>query len=404
MSMSPEPMSLGSPTQSPCQPAQPYLPQFLLGDINSPLLHRTQTPQQQQQQLMFHQQQQYGSSGNSQRYYGGGGSNSPPRVGGAGVPGGPNFLLPHHHHHHLMPHGSGSSLGRTYSMNAYDYGQMRPSSVGLEKVEPNMSGYGATYSPSTLHPATPSQAPGAPPINRLVDLMNTKPSSTTPVNNQYQSSVLEPNLSPYTPAVSHSQTRLNSPPSPGQIESSTYQETASSNGEDTWVTIFGHPPSATSFVLQEFATYGQIVRYVPPGSSEQGNWLHVKYQTRMQAQKALSKNGKILGGQFMVGVMSCMDRKVMSGATASTTFNLTSTNEENTEPPINKSTLPVRGFSGARLDRTQSLRAGVRPLSQLNRPQPTIHDDSSIDPNAAVKLPKKNTNVISKAMEFMFGW
>ena len=42
--------------------------------------------------------------------------------------------------------------------------------------------------------------------------------------------------------------------------------------------------------------------------STQGNWLHIQYQTKMQAQKALSKNGKVLANSLMVGVMPCIDK------------------------------------------------------------------------------------------------
>lgn len=108
----------------------------------------------------------------------------------------------------------------------------------------------------------------------------------------------------------------------------------------------------------------------------------------MQAQKALSKNGKVLGGQFMVGVMACIDRKVMFGATpgvgSNSSVNMSSmtpggvTNEENTEPAGSMVNKPGRvGFSGSKLDRTQSLRTSTRPLSMMNRA--AVHDDSSID-------------------------
>lgn len=269
--------------------------------------------------------------------------------------------------------------------------QNKTGSMGGDKADTSISGYGVTgpgYSASPLQGATSTtsnqQTPGAPPLNRLVDIINTKPSVSSPSASSTTSSMttagVESTLSPYM----GSSARLNSPPSPTQIDPFYTQANDSMQPlDDTWVTVFGHPPSATSFVLQEFATYGQIVRYVPPGHTEQGNWLHIKYQTRMQAQKALSKNGKILGGQFMVGVMACIDRKVMFGQAGvaqspSTTF---SKDEENAEPVsgANKAGLPNRiGFSNAsRLDRTQSLRAGTRPLTNLNRP--STHDDSSID-------------------------
>lgn len=132
-SMSPEPMSLGSPTQSPThQTPQPYLPQFLLGDMNnislgSPLhhLHGRQSISQPSQQPHFflnHHHQQYGGSGmgvGSQKYWHGpGGSNSPPRSGS-----GSNFLAPSSSHQHSLIQPPG--IGRTYSVNAYDYGQIR---------------------------------------------------------------------------------------------------------------------------------------------------------------------------------------------------------------------------------------------------------------------------------------
>lgn len=277
-----------------------------------------------------------------------------------------------------------------------------------------MSGYGvpgvttsSNYSPSPLQ-ATPSNqqqqsAPGAPPLNRLVDLMNVKPCALSPASISMTSmggALESAMLSPYMPSNgpgAHQQMRLNSPPSPTQIDPFYTQANDSMQPlDDTWVTIFGHPPSATSYVLQEFATYGQIVRYVPPSQTEQGNWLHVKYQTRMQAQKALSKNGKVLGGQFMVGVMACIDRKIMFGQSASnltTPGSLSSAsllmaainNEENSEPtvagggnkPIGIGPGRAPGFAGSKLDRTQSLRANARPLSMINRT--ATHDDSSID-------------------------
>jgi nuclear pore complex protein Nup53 len=78
--------------------------------------------------------------------------------------------------------------------------------------------------------------------------------------------------------------------------------------DETWITVFGFPPSATSYILQEFANYGQIVNHVP---STQGNWLHIQYQSKLQAQKALSKNGKILANSLMIGVMQCIDKVLM---------------------------------------------------------------------------------------------
>ena len=55
------------------------------------------------------------------------------------------------------------------------------------------------------------------------------------------------------------------PPSPAQIDPFyNYGDSIKSDEklDETWITIFGFPPSATSYVLQEFAVYGQILRHV----------------------------------------------------------------------------------------------------------------------------------------------
>jgi hypothetical protein len=73
--------------------------------------------------------------------------------------------------------------------------------------------------------------------------------------------------------------------------------------EANWVTVFGFPPSQASYILKYFQNYGEIVRHhMNPG---QCNWIHLQYQTKLQAQMALSKNGKIVGGNLMVGVVPC---------------------------------------------------------------------------------------------------
>ena len=40
--------------------------------------------------------------------------------------------------------------------------------------------------------------------------------------------------------------------------------------------------------------------------TENANWIHVQYSNKMQAQKALSKNGKIIDGNIMIGVIPCI--------------------------------------------------------------------------------------------------
>ncbi|CAB4024967.1 nucleoporin NUP53-like, partial [Paramuricea clavata] len=89
-----------------------------------------------------------------------------------------------------------------------------------------------------------------------------------------------------------------------QGESITTNETL----DECSITAFGFPPSASSFLLQQFSQYGSILKHEVASS---GNWMHIKYQSKLQAKKALSKNGKIFGNNMMVGVKQCIDKSFM---------------------------------------------------------------------------------------------
>lgn len=79
---------------------------------------------------------------------------------------------------------------------------------------------------------------------------------------------------------------------------------------DRWITVFGFPASHTSIILSYFDNLGQIQRVKHP--ENQGNWVHILYQTKMQAEKALGKNGKTIeNGNIMIGVKKCTDESVL---------------------------------------------------------------------------------------------
>ncbi|EGZ17436.1 hypothetical protein PHYSODRAFT_346173 [Phytophthora sojae] len=69
-----------------------------------------------------------------------------------------------------------------------------------------------------------------------------------------------------------------------------------------WVTVFGFQSSAKSFILHQFQSVGEVVNY---SSSSGGNWLHLRYHTRLQAEKALSYDGRTLANNIMIGVKKC---------------------------------------------------------------------------------------------------
>lgn len=73
---------------------------------------------------------------------------------------------------------------------------------------------------------------------------------------------------------------------------------------ERWVTVFGFPPAAASVIVGQFSQVGHIVEHRFPG---QGNWVNICYASKLDARRALSYNGKILGGHTMVGVIPCQD-------------------------------------------------------------------------------------------------
>jgi nuclear pore complex protein Nup53 len=39
----------------------------------------------------------------------------------------------------------------------------------------------------------------------------------------------------------------------------------------------------------------------------QGNWMHLKFASRLQARKALARNGRLLTDTLIIGVVPCTD-------------------------------------------------------------------------------------------------
>ncbi|XP_011402654.1 PREDICTED: nucleoporin NUP53-like [Amphimedon queenslandica] len=152
--------------------------------------------------------------------------------------------------------------------------------------------------------------------------------------------------------------------SPNQIDPFYSQGDSEYNTSDQWVTVFGFPPSAGSFILEQFSQYGTILKH----EMRDGNWIHLQYQTSLQAKKALSKNGKIYGDGIMIGVQQCIDKSIL-GKCANT---------------------PDTG----------SLKKTMRPLTAAYQASSSNNSVVPSNPNT----PQKSTGFLSKAMEYVFGW
>ncbi|XP_014666107.1 PREDICTED: nucleoporin NUP53-like [Priapulus caudatus] len=191
-----------------------------------------------------------------------------------------------------------------------------------------------------------------------------------------------------TQAVYNSNQSCATPPSPAQLDPFYTQGenlTADEDLDETWVTVFGFPPAAASYILQQFSQYGNILEHKV---AAKGNWLHIHYQSKLQAKKALSKNGRVFGDEIMVGVSRCIDKSVMAQETNSRP-SLLSTSTLG-KPSVNNHASPFEQTGGGR--------ASIRPLTAAYRAASSEHEV------VAGRTPQKSNNVISNAMEYIFGW
>ncbi|GBP45046.1 Nucleoporin Nup35 [Eumeta japonica] len=128
--------------------------------------------------------------------------------------------------------------------------------------------------------------------------------------------------------------------------------------DEHWVTVFGFPANAANTVLARFSHCGAILDKQYP---TQGNWAHIRYATRAEKERALAQNGRQVLPGVMVGVIECKDPPQVS------TPNVGS-----------RITSPDRSVSGAR--------------SLCPNPLPSA------------PAPQRSNGLVSKALDYVFGW
>uniref|UniRef100_A0A672Z439 Nucleoporin NUP53 n=1 Tax=Sphaeramia orbicularis TaxID=375764 RepID=A0A672Z439_9TELE len=249
--------------------------------------------------------------------------------------------------------------------------QPRPFSLASPILDSTAGG--GSSAPQPVVP-TPKDKSGAPPVRSIHDDLATV---MTPLAAHRQSEdILTHPLCPFCGLCPGVQQLCLSPAQVDPFYSQGEALSSEDQLDQTWVTVFGFPPASASYILLQFAQYGNILRH---SMASPGNWMHLQYQSRLQARKALSKDGKVFGDAIMVGVKPCIDKSVMESSDAVSTPLSSSF--------INSSTLP------------STPRSALRPLSSAYR---TPSGDYQVV--ADRQTPRKDDSFVSKAMEYMFGW
>lgn len=179
------------------------------------------------------------------------------------------------------------------------------------------------------------------------------------------------------------------PTSPSQLDPFYTQGEALSSDDvldETWITVFGFPPAAASYIIQQFSQYGNILKHVV---ASEGNWMHLHYQSKLQAKKALSKNGKVFGGSIMIGVLPCIDKSIMSDEKEN--YNISQMMASGT--PGNLSLQNSMTASGS------TRNTPIRPLTAAYKA--AKNENEVVRNNHA---PQKSNSVVTKVMEYVFNW
>ncbi|XP_076819094.1 nucleoporin NUP35-like isoform X2 [Clavelina lepadiformis] len=245
-------------------------------------------------------------------------------------------------------------------------------------------------------PLAAKEKSGVPPIQTLMDDFSQLDTTQSPRvtdllsrTSAYQSSsIRSPHLHRSGANTSFPGQPAKTPPSPGQTDPFYTQGeliTPKVQLDDTWVTVFGFPSSSASFILQRFSQFGNILSHHV--ASDGGNWMHVHYESSLQAQKALSRNGKIFPGNVMVGVMPCIDVKIMFGSnhlSARTPAVIQSPAASNTS----QSGTPLR----------HKKPGSIRPLTAAYN---AASSDNQVTSDFGT--PQKTNGLLTKAMDYIFG-
>ncbi|XP_074001934.1 nucleoporin NUP35-like [Numenius arquata] len=178
-----------------------------------------------------------------------------------------------------------------------------------------------------------------------------------------------------------------SPAQPDRFYAPVYSRRAEDQLDGRWVTVYGFSQASASYILHQFAQYGNILKHV---MSNTGNWMHICYQSELEARKALSKDGRIFGDCIRIGVKPCTDKSVMESFARSATSSMSSVFTPHTQPVASAPVQPAN-----RMTRFPTM----RPLAPARKGY-----SSHYQVFLKKQTPRKGESIVSKALESVFGW
>ncbi|XP_070158127.1 nucleoporin Nup35-like [Polyergus mexicanus] len=245
--------------------------------------------------------------------------------------------------------------------------------------------FGNTTSPNTSQMSTKNHT-GGPPTRGLFDSLEVA---------QVSSPYVSTTNPPVTPILaSQSRLMLNTINSPLLFPDTPINlSTSESQGLLQWITVFGFLPTDINAVLSHISSRVRIVDKHPAPQS-QSNWIHLKCASEQEAQRALTCNGSIVSGSIMIGVIPCTDEGVILGCS-----------DKENRTKLNGST---RSLSTGRIERVSMYNCNVSPSTRRRKLRSLAAGyNQHFSPQATQtpeNVPQRSTGLVSRAMEYMFGW
>ena len=139
-------------------------------------------------------------------------------------------------------------------------------------------------------------------------------------------------------------------------------------------------------ILSHFSQCGTIVNKMHPPNS--GNFMHLRYTSRLECDRALNYNEKVLNNFFMIGVTRCKDPAVLE---------LEQRGEDLENNSFMGNQTPKN--AGASMSTSMSTNS-IRPLAHIAYKTVQSPQDVVASPTA----PTKSTGILDRAMDFFLGW
>lgn len=270
-----------------------------------------------------------------------------------------------------------SPLSSTNDFNRSGLQQRTLFSSNFQPTSPHQN-TAPTY--STVSQITHSASASGPPIQSLFDSLRADQNNVT--DQSFSSRTLPPrninqsiaNQSVCDSYLNQSNFNASQIGSPIADRSFDYRNTSiapnclsptTARSPNHWITVYGFAPAATSMILTHFAQCGTILEKVFPPQS--GNWVHLRFASSLECDKAMNYHERILANSIMIGVTRCKDPNIVD--------------KENLDTSIVAKTRP-------------------RPLAQIAYKTAQSANDITGGPTT----PSRNSGIVNKAIDLFFGW